>query len=207
MTLLKDQPEKTPLPGYFALCNDGGQFRILDAFGRKHRMRPERGTPVHYEAGVQQVLILDVTTDGETATAGEFDVRLIGFDVLVVDVSVTLVGGENNDAVATAIRAALSAESLVTDLYSVGGSGRYVLLTRNTPEADDPSAALIVLPNDVSVEEATSGIDVSGVARVFATVGSAGDELFDDEFRYIAVADVTETSVSGWKKVALSDLA
>ena len=76
MILLPDQPEKTPLPGYFALCNDGGQFRILDATGRKHRMRPEPGTPVHYVAGTQQVETATVVAAAGATSDGDLVVTV-----------------------------------------------------------------------------------------------------------------------------------
>jgi hypothetical protein len=209
MILLPDQPEKTPLPGYFALCNDGGQFRILDATGRKHRMRPEPGTPVHYVAGTQQVETATVVAASGATSNGNLVVTVTAAGLvgspLAVNVPLTT-AADTAAKVATAIRAALGAVSAITDLFTVLDTDDDFDLTRNVPVANDATLNIAIAAGLGVTAALTSTNTTAGVARVFATVGSKGDELFDNDFRYIAVADVSTTSTSGWEKSAIAAL-
>lgn len=206
---IANQPERNPLPGYFRICNDDGQFRILDASGRRHRMRPEAGTPVHYVAGTAQVETATVVAAAGATSDGDLVVTVTAAGLvgspMAIDVPLTT-DADSADLVAAEVRSVLGATTAVTDLFTVSGTGADVVLTRNTPVAND-GALNVAIAAGLGVDAAASSANTTaGVARVFATEGSKGDQLQDGSFLYTAIADVTTTSTSGWTKVALSAL-
>jgi hypothetical protein len=76
-----------------------------------------------------------------------------------------------------------------------------------------PTAAQVVAAvNTAALGVTASGAGTGAVAAVTATaftsgrdatLGSAGDQLFDDTNRYLAATDVGPTSTAGWKTTAL----
>lgn len=206
---LADQPEKTPLPGYFRICNDGGLFRILDATGRRHRMRPEPGTPVHYVAGAAQVETATVVAEDGATDNGNLVVTVTAAGLvgspLAIDVPLTT-DADTAALVAAEIRSVLGATTAVTDLFTVSGTGADVVLTRNTPVENDGTLN-VAIAEGLGVDSAASSANTAaGVARVYATEGSQGDQLYDGDFLYTAIADVTPTSTSGWMKSSVAAL-
>lgn len=207
--ILPDQPEKTPQPGFFRICNDDGLFRILDATGRRFRMRPESGTPVHYVAGTAQVETATVVAAAGATSAGDLVVTVTAAGMVgsPLAVNVPLTTEDDTDVlVASAIFDALNALSAITDLFTVGQDFADVTLTRNAPVANDATLN-IAIAEGLGVDAAASSANTTaGVARVFATEGSKGDQLFDNDFLYTATADVSTTSTSGWEKSAVAAL-
>jgi len=201
--------ESNPQPGYFKICNDDGFFRILDANGRRYRMRPEPGTPVHYVAGTAQVETATVTAADGATSAGDLVVTVTaaGMAGSPLAVNVPLTEDEDSAAkVAAEIRAVLGEIAAITAMFNVSGAGADVILTRNTPAANDATLNIAIAAG-LGVSAAVSSANTTaGVARNHATEASKGDQLIDGDFLYTAVADVLPTSTSGWEKSAVAVL-
>lgn len=201
--------EKLPAPGYFTLCNDDGLFRIMDANGRKYRLRPEAGTPVHYVAGIAQVDTATVTAASGATSNGNLVVTVTaaGLAGSPLAINVPLTTALTTAAlVAAEIRSILGATAAVTAMFAVGGASATVTLTRNTVAANDATLNIGIAAGLGVSAAASSANTTAGVARVYATEGSKGDQLIDADFLYTAVADVALTSTSGWEKSAVAAL-
>lgn len=82
-----------------------------------------------------------------------------------------------------------------------------------TVTASAPTAAQVVAAvNSAGLDITASGTGTGTVAAVtttaftggrYATLGSAGDQLFDDTNRYLASTDIHATSTTGWKTTAI----
>lgn len=82
-----------------------------------------------------------------------------------------------------------------------------------TVTASAPTAAQVVAAvNATDIDITASGTGAGTVAAVtttaftggrYATLGSAGDQLFDDTNRYLASTDIHATSTTGWKTTAI----
>lgn len=82
-----------------------------------------------------------------------------------------------------------------------------------TVTASAPTAAQVVAAvNSAGLDVTASGTGTGTVAAVtttaftggrYATLGSAGDQLFDDTNRYLASTDIHATSTTGWKTTAI----
>jgi len=207
--LIKNIAEKVPHAGYFTICNDDGEFRVLDSNGRRYRMRPESGTPVHYVAGTAQVETATVTAASGATSDGNLTLVVTAAGMtgspLTVEVPVTT-ADDSATLVATAIKAVLNATAAVTSMFVVGGTGATVTLTRNALVAND-STLNIAITGELGVTAAASSANTTaGVARVMATEGSKGDQLIDADFLYTATAHVEKTSTAGWEKSAVATL-
>jgi hypothetical protein len=207
---IKNEVEKVPQPGYFRICNDDGLFRILDATGRRFRMRPESGTPVLYVAGTAQVETATVVAAAGATSNGDLDLEITADGLSPTnpaEISVPLTTADNTAAkVATKIRTVLGATAAITNLFTVGGTGANITLTRNAPVANDGTLNIAIAGGLGVTAALTSADTTEGIARVFATEASKGDQMVDDNFLYTATADVTKTSTTGWEKSALSAL-
>lgn len=205
---IKNLPERNPLPGYFRICNDDGLFRILDATGRRYRMRPEAGNPVLYVAGVAQVETLTVTAAAGATSNGNLVVTVtaVGMVGSPLAVNVPVTTAMNTAAlVAAQIRSVLGAITAITDMFTVGGATVTVVLTRREPVAPDGTMSVdVALGRGVSA--ASSANTAAGVARVYATEASKGDQMIGNGYLYTATADVTPTSTTGWTYVGITSL-
>jgi hypothetical protein len=205
---IKNLPERNPLPGYFRICNDDGLFRILDATGRRYRMRPEAGTPTLYLAGVEQVETLTITAAAGATGNGNLVVTVTAAGMvgspLAVNVPVTT-AMNTASLVAAQIRSVLGAITAITDMFTVGGATVSVVLTRKAPVAPDATMSVAVAVG-LGVSAASSVTSPDGVARVYATTASKGDQMIDGDYLYTATADVTETSTTGWEKSVVNAL-
>jgi hypothetical protein len=205
---IKNLPERNPLPGYFRICNDDGLFRILDAAGRRHRMRPEAGNPTLYVAGVAQVETLTITAAAGATGNGNLVVTVTAAGIvgspLAVNVPVTT-AMNTASLVAAQIRSVLGAITAITDMFTVGGATVAVVLTRKAPVAPDATMSVAVAVG-LGVSAASSVTSPDGVARVYATPASKGDQMIGNGNLYTATADVTETSTTGWSFVGISVL-
>lgn len=97
------------------------------------------GTTLKYASScANQVETLTVAA-GTVTTAGNVTITLTGKDfngsLAAFNVAVAL--SDNQDAVATKIRAGLNAKPEVTNFYTVGGTGSAVVLTRIVPAEND----------------------------------------------------------------------
>lgn len=82
-----------------------------------------------------------------------------------------------------------------------------------TVTASAPTAAQVVAAvNSAGLDVTASGTGSGTVAAVtttaftggrYATLGSAGDQLFDDTNRYLASTDIHATSTTGWETTAI----
>lgn len=206
---IKNITEKPPQPGYFSLCNDDGEFRVLDANGRKYRLRPESGTPVHYVAGTAQVETATVVAASGATSNGDLVVTVTAAGMagspLAVNVPLTT-AANTASLVAAEIRAVLGATAAITAMFNVSGATDKVILTRNTVAANDATLNIAIAAG-LGVSAAASSADTTaGVARVLATEASKGDQLIDADFLYTATANVASTSTGGWEKSAVAAL-
>lgn len=274
----------TPPPASgFALYHEGGNIRALDANGKVHRLRPERGTPVHAAAAAATI---NPTGADNSVTWTAASVGLAGNDISVTYVTPaesaeTLVSAVGNDVTVTpgtkarmVVTGTLSPDATGTLVYAgtiegdngslhvwsstgtiePGDADPFIRLTGGTTTEGDfcsieryasatwdaawNSTTAAVFPDGLTFEAlneetgtptVTAGISsaqqvidasalsfvtptasgtvtgaVAAVARtvltggVDATEAAAGDQLFDDDNRYLAIADVRKSSTSGW---------
>lgn len=203
--LIPDVGGDSPPPaGYLKLVNDAGVFRILDSNGKKYRLRPEPGTPVHASPATQILTLSGRAVAGETIAVGgvtytwRASVTLpnevkVGASTAAHDV-LALVAAINASASTTLYGAGTVANPFFT---AVDGSGDSVELTAI---AYGPTASVA---NSEAMTNASFGSLTDGV---FATEGQAGDQLYDSSFLYTANAVVTPTSTSGWEQSATAPL-
>lgn len=189
---LKNAAERNPSPGYFRLVNDSGQFRILDETGRRYRLRPESGTPVHGAAatltvnptGTNNSVLYTANTVGSAGNGISIEYALSGSGSAVLSVAVS---GSNilitagSATVASAVITAVNADAAASALVTASASGTV------TGAIDTVAAANL-----------TGGVT--------ATIASKGDQMIDGSYLYTATANVEETSTSGWEKSAVSAL-
>ena len=115
------------------------------------------------------------TVVGTITTAGDASVTVTctGMTGTPKTISVAVAGGDNAAAIAGKIRTALAADSAVTALFTVGGTGPEVILTRTTPAANITNLN-IALANGTCVgitAAATSADTTAGVAYDTVSVG------------------------------------
>lgn len=202
--LIKDRNGEIPPPdGYLKVLNDGGQFRVMRSDGKKFRCRPEAGTPVHASYCSQTLTLTGRAVADETITIGgvtytwkatataanevEIGASTAAHDILALVAAINAsTAGSDED---------LYGEGTVANPYwsAADGSGDTVVLT-----------ALAVGPTSgpANSETMTNASFGSMTAGTWATEGSAGDELYDASYRYIANADVLKTSTAGWERTA-----
>lgn len=186
-TIPADRP---PAPGYFRLIDDDGRFRVLDANGRRYRLRPERGTPVHAAyasaetslTGANNDLVFSAIVAGVEGNGISIAYVISGTgsaaEVSVVDKAITITAG--SACTADTVKAAIAASPAATLIEAVDKSG------------NDGSGAIIAL----------SRTFLTGGSN--ATTASAGDQMFDDNALYTALANVESSSTSGWAGVLIS---
>lgn len=171
----------------------------------------EEGTPVHAVAATGTLSGDDiaaddtVTVDGTTYT---FVTALTEDDPEEDAVpNEILVGADDAESLDNLI-AAINGDAGEGTLYSTGtvfqdrvtaeaGAGDTMDLTAVTPGAAGNEIATTASLTDGDFAESTleGGID--------ATVAVKGKELFDDDFRYLAIDDIEVSSTEGWTKTAL----
>jgi len=201
--------DKLPVAGKLRLVNEGGIARVLDSNGRQFRLRPESGTPVHYVAGTAQIETATVTAASGATSNGDLTlvVTAAGMAGSPLTVEVPVTTAMNTAAlVAAQIRAVLGATAAITSMFTVGGTSATVTLTRNVPAANDVTLNIAITGELGITAAATSANSTAGVARVFATEASLGDQMIDGTNLYTATANVAKTSTSGWRKNAHSAL-
>lgn len=206
---IKDIPESLPQPGYFRLCNDGGEFRILDPNGRKYRLRPESGTPTHaaYATGT---LTGTTIADTNTVTIGGV---VYTFKTALTSPAVAnevLVGASDSDSLDNLI-AAINAAAGAGTLYGTGTvANPFVTAAAGAGDTMDVTARSIGSGGNGIATTSTLTAGAFGAATLtggsFATEASKGDQMIDGSFLYTATANVAVTSTSGWEKSAVAAL-
>ena len=190
--LIKNTAERAPRAGFVRLCNDDGELRVMDVSGRKYRLRPESGTPVHgvaatgtiNPAGTNNSILYTAVTVGAAGNGITIEYVISGagsavISVVVSDKSILVTAGSATvaSAVITAVNAATAAAALVT--ASASGTVTGVIDT-------------------VAATNLTGGVT--------ATAASKGDQMIDADYLYTATANVEVTSTSGWEKSAVAPL-
>lgn len=135
------------------------------------------------KAGVQQVETAVVVLDAAlVGTSGDAHVitTCTGMTGSAITTDVAVLDTDNADSVAAKIRAALNLNANITALFTVGGSGPYVTLTKkvaaaniadlNIAIADDTSAGIT---DDASSNNTTAGVAPATIAQV-QNIGGPG---------------------------------
>jgi hypothetical protein len=165
-----------------------------DVKGVGRTMHPTPGTPVH---AVAAALDVDLTganngirfTAGTAGGAGNsISVQFVGGGI-TIDVSVSdehiQVAYEPGTSTATAVIAAINAS----------GPAAALVTASNIPGSDGSGT---IPTGGTAITNLAGGSD--------ATTAPAGKELYDEDFRYLAIAEVTPTSTTGWMKSAIAAL-
>lgn len=205
---LSSHNQRVPSPGKIRFINDEQIAKVLDANGRKFRLRPEAGTPVHAETAAGTLTGTTIAAD-DTVTIGGYTYTFVAalsedsgdavpFEVLVgvsdsasLDNLIAAINGAAGEG--TTYGTGTTAHAFVT---AAAGTGDTMDVTFNTPGAAGNIATTASLTaGDWGAATLEGGVD--------ATYGSAGDQLYDEDYLYTAVDDVEVTSTSGWTKVAI----
>lgn len=196
MDIKDNRFDTPPAAGKLRFINEGGICRLLDSNGKVYRMRPEAGTPVN---AVQATLVVDSTGDNNsltfTAVTGG-----VGGNGIKIEFGTELV---SNEAISISVTGDSIYVNLATDAeYASVSTAADVIAAF---EASAEASALVTVANTgeddgTGVVDAASGEFLAG--GVNATEGRAGDQMFDADYCYLAVSDVSKTSTSGWRKTA-----
>jgi len=208
---LSTHNQRVPSSGKLRFINQSQQPRVLNSNGRVFRLRPESGTPVHAETATG-TLTGTTIANGDTVTIGGYTYTFVAalsedsgdavpFEVLVgvsdsasLDNLIAAINGAAGEG--TTYGTGTTAHAFVT---AAAGAGDTMDVTFNTPGAAGNIATTASLTaggwGDTTL---TGGVD--------ATTGSAGDQLYDEDFLYTAITDVDATSTSGWNKSAIAPI-
>ena len=194
-----------PQAGALRLIFDDGHIRAIDANGRKYRLRAERGTPVH---GVAATGTLTGTT-----LAAEDSITIAGVEYTLVESDLTgpyaVLVGVSDSVTLDNLIAAINGTGVVgvnvgidivahpSVIASAGAGDTMTLTARVVGKAGNSiTTASNIVAGSWGAATLTGGVD--------ATEGSAGDMMVDDSKIYVAVANVSKTSTSGWESAAIS---
>jgi large repetitive protein len=171
--------------------------------------------------GVNQVETATVTTNsganGAMITGGSFNVTVTanGMSNSPKAVPVTVNNGDGESAVATAIRAALTADadvgSVATGFFTVSGSGASVVLTAKTKAANDTSmniaigscALCVTLDPHPTSADTTAGV-APGDGNATIMVTAAGMNNTPKTLNVAVVAGDDASTVAGKMRAALT---
>lgn len=204
-----DHTDRPPPPGYLKLVFQNGYLRGLDANGGIRRFQTETGTPVNGVTGVSQVETATIVAASGVTGDGNMTVTVTGAALVgsPVTYNVPVTTASNTAAlVAAVVRDYLLTQSAITDVYTVGGTGATVVLTKTVPIANDGTLNIATATGTATgiTTAATSANTTAGVAPVAATTAKAGDHMQDGSFFYTATTDISLTSTAGWEKVAIA---
>ena len=187
---IKNTAERDPKPGFFTLCNDDGNFRILDSSGRKYRMRPESGTPVVAvaatatlnPAGADNSILYTADTPGDAGNG--------------ITVQYVISGGGS---------AVISIVTTGRNIVITAGSATTAAAVITAVNADTDAAALVLAAASGTVTGAIAAVAATNLTGgIDATVASKGDQMIDADYLYTATANVAISSTSGWEKSAVA---
>jgi hypothetical protein len=187
---IKNIDETFPAPGYFRLCNDDGEFRVLDATGRRYRLRPESGTPV-----------VGVAATGTINPAGA--------DNSILYTAITAGAAGNGITITYLISGVGSAVLTVVttdrNIVVTAGSATIASAVVTAVNADATAAALVLAAASGTVTGAIAAVAATNLTGgVNATTASKGDQMIDGDYLYTATANVAISSTSGWEKSAVA---
>jgi len=201
-------PAFGPAPDGFTLGVRDGVFVIVNPDGDIVGGDPRPGTPVNGVKAVQTLTSTGVApSNGQTVTIGS----------VVYTFQTTLTNVANN--VLIGVSAAVALDNLKSAINRTAGAGTtyaaatvahpQVSATTNTDttqviEALNPgpwSHNIPLAENSATLSWGGGGLLAGGVNP---TQAKAGTRMYDSSYNYIAVADVTATSTSGWRRSATS---
>lgn len=192
MDITDRRTDPLPAAGKLRFVNDEGKARILDSNGKRARVRPEAGTPVNAVAasgtldatGADNSIAYTAKVAGKAGNRISVQYAISGTGSAVLSVAVT------GTAILVTAGSATTAQSVITAV-----------------NANADAAALVTAAASGTVTGAIAAVAATFLTGgVDATEGQAGDMLVDGTNIYMATAEVTKTSTSGWRKVAHSAL-
>ena len=199
MDITDRRTDPLPAAGKLRLVNDEGKARILDSNGKRARVRPEVGTPVNAVAATLSTNLTGTNND-LVFTAKAAGVAGNSISVAYVD------PGEETASETVSV----SGRSITVTLRSVSSVLSTATQVKAAIEANASAVALVSVANKAANDG--TGSVIAMVAAVLAsgvdaTEAQAGDMLVDGTNIYMATAEVTKASTSGWRKVAHSALS
>lgn len=155
----------------------GGQFNncsfkgtAVHTTGNVHDGKPRRFSLKQSSAamtlgGISQVVSLAVAGAVTTAGNATVVVTTAGMTGSPKTKSVAVALNDSAAVVAQKVREALAADTAVNAIWTIGGAGTVVTLTRTTPAANDATALVTIADGtSVGITSASSTITVAGVA-------------------------------------------
>jgi hypothetical protein len=148
-----------------------------------------------------------ITTSGN----GTVTVTAAGMTGSPKAISVALVAGDVASAVATKIKAALTADTAVSGMFTVGGTGATVTLTRKIKAANDGTLNIALIDDTCAgiTTAASSANTTAGVAQTTSTITlkngantALSKELNDTNYPATETYFSLGTVVEAYKKVA-----
>ncbi|MCU0778092.1 MAG: autotransporter-associated beta strand repeat-containing protein [Akkermansiaceae bacterium] len=141
------------------------------------------------------------TAAGTASAAGNVNVTVTGAGITgsPLTIPVAVLNGDTADAWAAKVRAALSSESAITDLYSVGGTASQIVLTRLIYTLNDASLNIALAngaPSPGITAAATSGNTVTGGSSTVRNLILKGGTLINQTGADLSISGITIT-VSG----------
>jgi hypothetical protein len=198
MDITDRRTDPLPAAGKLRFVNDEGKARILDSNGRRTRVRPEVGTPVNAVAATLSTNLAGANNDlvftAQVAGVAGNSISIAYVDPGVETASETV---------------AVSGRSITVTLRSVSSVLSTATQVKAAIEANASAVALVSVANKAANDGTGSVIAMAAAvlaSGVDATEGQAGDMLVDGTSIYMATAEVTKASTSGWRKVAHYEL-
>ncbi len=141
------------------------------------------------------------TAAGTASADGNVNVTVTGAGITgsPLLIPVAILNGDTADAWAAKVRAALSAESAITDLYSVGGTASQITLTRLIYTLNDGTLNVALAngaPSPGITAAASSGNTVTGGSSTVRNLILKGGTLINQTGADLAISGITVT-VSG----------
>lgn len=203
----KNTDERNPSAGFIKLVNDDGEFRLLDANGRRYRLRPESGTPTVAVAATGVLTGTTIAAD-DTVTIGD---ETYVFVAALTDPAVpyeVLVGVSDSVSLDNLIAAVNGAAGEGTTYGTGTDAHPSVTAAAGAGDTIDFSAAVVGTGgNTIATTAALTSGDFGAATLTggtYCTVGSKGDQMIDGSYLYTCTAHTTATSTSGWEKSAVA---
>ncbi len=138
------------------------------------------------------------TAAGTASAAGNVNVTVTGAGITgsPLTIPVAVLNGDTADAWAAKVRAALSSESAITDLYSVGGTASQIVLTRLIYTLNDASLNIALAngaPSPGITAAATSGNTVTGGSSTVRNLILKGGTLINQTGADLSISGITIT--------------
>lgn len=203
----KNTDERNPSAGFIKLVNDDGEFRLLDADGRRYRLRPESGTPTVAVAATGTLTGTTIAT-GDTVTIGAVVytfITALTSPAVPYEVLVGISDSASLDNLISAINATAGAGTtygtgtvIHPSVTAAAGAGDTMDLTANT----EGTGGNTIVTTDTLTAGSFAAVTLTG--GTYCTVASKGDQMVDASYLYTCTAHTTATSTSGWEKSAVA---